>query len=189
MLIVMVLPLVLIIIIYRLLRSPLPRPESTVMLNVTLLPLTFSMGKSSKILSHLPTIVMYGLSRPLPPLTLILLSPPRFSFNYELFFGLQVPHVNRTDYQLIDISEDGFVSLYLWLVDWFFCKLNYVALFLFHCCRWVCSLTMVIQRMIWSFQLMRLFFHRFVYMITCNTLVGCVLSCLSFICNRRFVHS
>ncbi|CAA2975779.1 eukaryotic translation initiation factor 5A-2 [Olea europaea subsp. europaea] len=24
---------------------------------------------------------------------------------------LQVPHVNRTDYQLIDISEDGFVSL------------------------------------------------------------------------------
>lgn len=23
---------------------------------------------------------------------------------------LQVPHVNRTDYQLIDISEDGFVS-------------------------------------------------------------------------------
>ena len=22
----------------------------------------------------------------------------------------QVPHVNRTDYQLIDISEDGFVS-------------------------------------------------------------------------------
>ena len=22
---------------------------------------------------------------------------------------LQVPHVNRTDYQLIDISEDGFV--------------------------------------------------------------------------------
>lgn len=24
---------------------------------------------------------------------------------------LQVPHVNRTDYQLIDISEDGFVCL------------------------------------------------------------------------------
>lgn len=23
---------------------------------------------------------------------------------------LQVPHVSRTDYQLIDISEDGFVS-------------------------------------------------------------------------------
>lgn len=28
-------------------------------------------------------------------------------------FGLQVPHVNRTDYQLIGISEDGFVSIYL----------------------------------------------------------------------------
>ena len=27
---------------------------------------------------------------------------------------LQVPHVNRTDYQLIDISEDGFVSNFLW---------------------------------------------------------------------------
>lgn len=26
-----------------------------------------------------------------------------------------MPHVNRTDYQLIDISEDGFVStLFLW---------------------------------------------------------------------------
>lgn len=25
---------------------------------------------------------------------------------------LQVPHVNRTDYQLIDISEDGFVSIF-----------------------------------------------------------------------------
>ncbi|GKG54252.1 eukaryotic translation initiation factor 5A-2, partial [Tanacetum coccineum] len=24
---------------------------------------------------------------------------------------MQVPHVTRTDYQLIDISEDGFVSL------------------------------------------------------------------------------
>jgi hypothetical protein len=24
--------------------------------------------------------------------------------------SLQVPHVNRTEYQLIDISEDGFVS-------------------------------------------------------------------------------
>lgn len=26
---------------------------------------------------------------------------------------LQVPHVNRTDYQLIDISEDGFVSSFI----------------------------------------------------------------------------
>lgn len=29
--------------------------------------------------------------------------------------GLQVPHVNRTDYQLIDISEDGFVSFAIYL--------------------------------------------------------------------------
>lgn len=28
----------------------------------------------------------------------------------------QVPHVNRTDYQLIDISEDGFVSVFSCLV-------------------------------------------------------------------------
>lgn len=28
-------------------------------------------------------------------------------------FELQVPHVNRTDYQLIDISEDGFVCLFV----------------------------------------------------------------------------
>ena len=26
-----------------------------------------------------------------------------------------VPHVNRTDYQLIDISEDGFVSFAIYL--------------------------------------------------------------------------
>lgn len=33
---------------------------------------------------------------------------------WQIFGGLvdlQVPHVNRVDYQLIDISEDGFVSL------------------------------------------------------------------------------
>lgn len=30
-----------------------------------------------------------------------------------IVFYLQVPHVNRTDYQLIDISEDGFVSFLL----------------------------------------------------------------------------
>ena len=31
---------------------------------------------------------------------------------------LQVPHVNRTDYQLIDISEDGFVWK-IFLFDYF----------------------------------------------------------------------
>ena len=31
---------------------------------------------------------------------------------------LQVPHVNRTDYQLIDISEDGFV-LKIFFFDYF----------------------------------------------------------------------
>ncbi|KAL9993563.1 putative translation elongation factor IF5A, nucleic acid-binding protein [Helianthus debilis subsp. tardiflorus] len=49
--------------------------------SVTLSQSTSSMGKSLKISSHLPITVMY------------------------------VPHVSRTDYQLIDISEDGFVSL------------------------------------------------------------------------------
>ena len=31
-------------------------------------------------------------------------------------FVIQVPHVNRTDYQLIDISEDGFVCHLLLLL-------------------------------------------------------------------------
>lgn len=78
-----------------------------VMLSVTLLGLTFSMGKSLRILFPLLTTVMYG----------------AYEFDFLLFCilfrrinrcsylsGLQVPHVNRTDYQLIDISEDGFVS-------------------------------------------------------------------------------
>lgn len=30
--------------------------------------------------------------------------------------SLQVPHVNRTDYQLIDISEDGFVRVSFMLI-------------------------------------------------------------------------
>lgn len=42
----------------RLWRSQLPRPESMDMLNATLLLLTSLMGRSSKILFHLPTIVM-----------------------------------------------------------------------------------------------------------------------------------
>lgn len=42
------------------------------------------------------------------------------SWNWATFFSpwalteyrpYQVPHVNRTDYQLIDISEDGFVRI------------------------------------------------------------------------------
>ncbi|CAN1313888.1 Eukaryotic translation initiation factor 5A-3 [Linum perenne] len=32
---------------------------------------------------------------------------------YHGALRFQVPHVNRTDYQLIDISEDGFVSIIL----------------------------------------------------------------------------
>ena len=42
-----------------------------------------------------------------------------FSLLHKLFWSYfdkfllgQVPHVNRVDYQLIDISEDGFVSLF-----------------------------------------------------------------------------
>ncbi|WVZ90338.1 hypothetical protein U9M48_036647 [Paspalum notatum var. saurae] len=54
---------------------------SMVMPSATLLLLTSLISRSLKILSHLHTTVM------------------------------SVPHVNRTEYQLIDISEDGFVSL------------------------------------------------------------------------------
>jgi hypothetical protein len=32
--------------------------------------------------------------------------------HFDKFLLWQVPHVNRVDYQLIDISEDGFVSLF-----------------------------------------------------------------------------
>jgi hypothetical protein len=50
--------------------------------------------------------------------------------HFDKFMLWQVPHVNRVDYQLIDISEDGFVSLFTfqclsgwilfcaWLLDW-----------------------------------------------------------------------
>lgn len=42
-----------------------------------------------------------------------------FKFVYP-FSVLQVPHVNRTDYQLIDISEDGFVWCFLiWFMKLF----------------------------------------------------------------------
>lgn len=34
-----------------------------------------------------------------------------FGLSFHVLLILQVPHVTRTDYQLIDISEDGFVSL------------------------------------------------------------------------------
>ena len=40
---------------------------------------------------------------------------------------LQVPHVNRTDYQLIDISEDGFVRLL---------SFNYFSPFWHHAITW-----------------------------------------------------
>ena len=79
----------------------------------------------------------------------------------------QVPHVNRTDYQLIDISEDGFVcsifiSLFIIpvLVNfsyecWFLTGL--IAFF-----RWVCWLKMGTPRMIWSSQLMTICWPRLV---------------------------
>lgn len=99
----------------RLLKFLLPRRVSTVMLSVTLLGLIFSLPRSLKILCPLPTTVMY--------VPVHVFSSYVFSFLestlLELFLFLkicvfvllfQVPHVNRTDYQLIDISEDGFVS-------------------------------------------------------------------------------
>ena len=87
----------------------------------------------------------------------------------RIFVGCvtQVPHVNRTDYQLIDISEDGFVcsifiSLFIIpvLVNfsyecWFLTGL--IAFF-----RWVCWLKMGTPRMIWSSQLMTICWPRLV---------------------------
>lgn len=37
----------------------------------------------------------------------------KYADTFHFFSSFQVPHVNRTDYQLIDISEDGFVSCFL----------------------------------------------------------------------------
>lgn len=93
---------------HRLWRCQLPKLESMVMPNVTLLVLTSSLPRSLKILFHLPTTAMYGF----PGHLLII-----FAFFFFKFLkcvngcsiSSQVPHVNRTDYQLIDISEDGFV--------------------------------------------------------------------------------
>lgn len=45
-------------------------------------------------------------------------------FKHHLVYVLlQVPHVTRTDYQLIDISEDGFVCLHImvYFLVLFFC--------------------------------------------------------------------
>ena len=110
----------------RLLRFRLRRPVSTVMLSATLLELISSLLRSLKILSPLLTTVMYA---PTSFIFLIfyswftvihfLIVAPHNNicyvvvflfFSFLFFFPCQVPHVNRTDYQLIDISEDGFVS-------------------------------------------------------------------------------
>lgn len=61
---------------------------------------------------------------------------------FSLFFvRVQVPHVNRTDYQLIDISEDDFVSspvdLELWLQDVY-------VLFVFQTCC-LCLFTVTVN--------------------------------------------
>jgi hypothetical protein len=97
----------------RLLKFRLLRLESTVMLSVTLLRLISSLLRSLKILFLLPTIVMYAsISICLCFSFQFLYFYSLFNFNFiAIFSSFQVPHVNRTDYQLIDISEDGFVSL------------------------------------------------------------------------------
>lgn len=102
---------------HRLLRCQLPKLESTVTLNVTLLVLTSSLPRSLKILFHRPTTVMYE-ERLSIFVILVLFQYVALIFFWFLkyfnvcTFPLQVPHVNRTDYQLIDISEDGFVCSY-----------------------------------------------------------------------------
>lgn len=79
--------------------------------NVTLLVLISSMGRSSRILFHLLTILMYG-PTVISSFSVLFLLCPVLSLNFiEFSIVLQVPHVTRTDYQLLDITEDGFVSI------------------------------------------------------------------------------
>lgn len=148
---------------YRLWKSLHPKLASTVTPNVISLLLTSSLGRSLRILSPLHTIVMCVLS------VSCLWSLPLFPYIPFIFifvlifdnyvFKLQVPHVNRTDYQLIDISEDGFVCafiplsgsfLYFWLMWSNIAAQRY---------RWVCLLTMVTPRMTSGFLLMKICFH------------------------------
>jgi len=42
-------------------------------------------------------------------------------YQIDCLLNLQVPHVNRTDYQLIDISEDGFVCSHTFILIVCFC--------------------------------------------------------------------
>lgn len=135
------------------------------MLNVTLLRLTSLMGKSLKILFLLPIIVMYVY---LSFMIAFVFSGRATTaavpiLNIRCVLELQVPHVNRTDYQLIDISEDGFVRCFT-LFDCFFCFGEY-SLILCKCCRWAYWQTVVILRTIWSFQLMTPCSRRLVDMI------------------------
>lgn len=109
---------------HRSLRFLLPRPASTVTLSVTSSVSISSPGRSSRI-SCLPlTIVMWVslLWRGFCSLFMLLfyyvwrvLRDARVS-DVVLHGPVQVPEVVRTDYQLIDISEDGFVSLHFFLL-------------------------------------------------------------------------
>lgn len=124
------------ILCHRLLRSQPPRLASMVMLNVTLLALISSTPRSLKILSLLLTTVMYELWS----FTLVVLSDFwTLSTYYEMYFSwhyfnlIQVPHVTRTDYQLIDISEDGFVCSYFFSCLWFLPLLSWLNLKSIHC--------------------------------------------------------
>ncbi|XP_040872540.1 uncharacterized protein [Glycine max] len=105
----------------RLLKFLLPRLVSTVMPSVTLLGLIFSLPRSLKILCPLLTTVMYALVHVFHVYCFFssvnsLSDDTYWNFScsqilFVFFFLFQVPHVNRTDYQLIDIAEDGFLSL------------------------------------------------------------------------------
>lgn len=71
----------------------------------------------------------------------------------------QVPHVNRVDYQLIDISEDGFVSVdYSLLLSFWHCEVQYL-IYLLHF-RSAFSLIMEKLRMTWGSQPMKVCLNR-----------------------------
>lgn len=73
--------------------------------SATLLLLTSSPARNLKILCHLLTTVMSAHF-----FNFFLFKRLLLILKHEHVISLQVPHVNRTEYQLIDISEDGFVS-------------------------------------------------------------------------------
>lgn len=99
--------------ICRLLRFQPLKLGSMVTPSATLLQLTSLLPRSSKILCHLLTTVM---SVHVFNTFWVSAASGHTKYVNVNVNVLQVPHVNRTEYQLIDISEDGFVSFILFFI-------------------------------------------------------------------------